>query len=265
MIRNKFSFYGSYLAAIDTLPDKEQLILYKAITHYAFYGEEPQLTGVAKTCFLLIKPNIDSEAHRSAINTQNGRLGGRPESSNSKTEAKTDGFLDKKPIGFETKNPSVSESKSAGLEDAKATVSKEREKDKEKEIEKDILERDTVSVFAPVDWQAVKKAWKEKFPSRGSSLPREINRPVNFSIKKLLIKVDESDFLSSCNNLDLCWCVKHYDDIMADKYKQFERASSERTKLETGVAIHQRKVDEAAFEKSITDSFDEQCRKMGIE
>ena len=78
-MRNKFSFYASYLEAIDTLPDDQQLQLYKAIAHYALQGEEPtNLTGIAKACFPLIKPNIDSDNRRYDANTRNGSMGGRP-------------------------------------------------------------------------------------------------------------------------------------------------------------------------------------------
>ena len=41
--RNSFSFFVSYIEAIEELPEKEQLAVLKAIIKYALYDEEPQV------------------------------------------------------------------------------------------------------------------------------------------------------------------------------------------------------------------------------
>ena len=106
-MRNKFSFYASYLEAIDTLPDDQQLQLYKAIAHYALQGEEPSnLTGFAKACFPLIKPNIDSDSRRYDANVRNGSMGGRP----NETKTENNPTITQPDPKLETqKNPSITQ------------------------------------------------------------------------------------------------------------------------------------------------------------
>jgi len=57
--KDSLIFYRSFFEAINDLPDKNQLIIYKAISDYALNFEEPQLTGLSKAIFTLIKPYLD--------------------------------------------------------------------------------------------------------------------------------------------------------------------------------------------------------------
>lgn len=45
--------------------------------------------------------------------------------------------------------------------------------------------------------------------------------PENINLDLLAKKIKESTFLMSANNLDLTWCIKHYQDIISDRYKNF--------------------------------------------
>lgn len=77
--RNSFSFFVSYIEAIEELPEKEQLAVLKAIIKYALYDEEPNgFKGIKQAVFLLVKPTLDKSKQKSA----NGKQGG------SKTKAK---------------------------------------------------------------------------------------------------------------------------------------------------------------------------------
>lgn len=58
--------FESYLDAIEDLPDEEQLALYRAISRYSIKDEEPELTGIAKTIFTVIRPTIDANKDKSA-------------------------------------------------------------------------------------------------------------------------------------------------------------------------------------------------------
>lgn len=71
-------FYGSFHEAVKELPDSEQGKVYKAIIDYAFEQKMPNLSGVAKAIFVLIKPSLDT----SIKNFENGRKGGRPQRNN---------------------------------------------------------------------------------------------------------------------------------------------------------------------------------------
>lgn len=69
---------ASYFDAIDQLDDAEQLALYRAVCKYGIDGVEPELTGVPKIVFGLIKPTIDSSINRYNTCVENGKKGGRP-------------------------------------------------------------------------------------------------------------------------------------------------------------------------------------------
>ncbi len=71
-------FYGSYHEAVKELPDEEQGAVYKAILDYAFQQKLPDLSGVAKAIFVLVKPSIDTAIK----NCENGKQGGRPPKNN---------------------------------------------------------------------------------------------------------------------------------------------------------------------------------------
>ena len=73
-MKESFIFYRSFYEAIEDLPEKEQLKLYKAIIKYGLEDEESELTGVSKTIFKLIKPQVKANNAR----YENGKKGGRP-------------------------------------------------------------------------------------------------------------------------------------------------------------------------------------------
>ena len=86
MMRDSFIFYDSFYAAICELPDDIQLQVYTAVMRFALKGEEPDLTGVAKAVFLLIKPQIAANNRR----FENGCKGGAPKGNqNARKQPKT--------------------------------------------------------------------------------------------------------------------------------------------------------------------------------
>ena len=54
-----FAFFRSYYEAAQELPDEQRLALYDAILRYAFDNQVPELNGLVKTCFTLIKLSLD--------------------------------------------------------------------------------------------------------------------------------------------------------------------------------------------------------------
>ncbi len=56
MERNSFTFYLSFEKAIEHLTDADQLLLYRAISRFSLFGEEPKLEGFAAMGWELIKP-----------------------------------------------------------------------------------------------------------------------------------------------------------------------------------------------------------------
>ena len=60
-MRDSFIFYRSFQKAIDACSQDDQLLIYKAIANYALDRVEPDLSGVAQVCWVLIKPQLDNE------------------------------------------------------------------------------------------------------------------------------------------------------------------------------------------------------------
>lgn len=88
--RESFVFYKSFYEALQDLKDKDRLKVYDAICEMALNDNESKLTGIAKTIFTLIKPQVLANSRR----YENGKKGGRP-------KKETTGFENKKTIGYE--------------------------------------------------------------------------------------------------------------------------------------------------------------------
>ena len=102
--RDTFIFYRSFLEGVEAFDDNEQLNLYRAITHYALNGIDPNLTGVAKAMFNVMKPQIDANTKKYL----NGKNGGAPEGNNNNPNGrkgnKTDARTDQKPTKNQPRN-----------------------------------------------------------------------------------------------------------------------------------------------------------------
>ena len=100
--RDSFIFYGSFYEAISCLDDATRLQCYDAVASYAITGIDPELNGVAKAIFALIKPQIDANNKRynnGCKGAEYGKKGGRPVTKN------PIGDNDENPIGDTSKNP----------------------------------------------------------------------------------------------------------------------------------------------------------------
>jgi hypothetical protein len=83
-MRDSIVFYRSFYEAIKEIPLEEQGVVYNAIYGYALDGIEPELNGIAKAIFLLVKPQIDANNTR----YENGKKGGKSKVNQNVTEAK---------------------------------------------------------------------------------------------------------------------------------------------------------------------------------
>lgn len=102
-MRDGIVFYKSFFESISELPEENALNIYNAIFKYAFFDEEPELSGIEKAIFTIIKPQIDANNKK----YENGKKGGRPPKkamdkeieNNRLSEEKTTGFKNEKPKG----------------------------------------------------------------------------------------------------------------------------------------------------------------------
>jgi hypothetical protein len=63
-MRDSFIIYRSFYEAICDLDSESQAQVFKAICEYSLNFEEIELTGIAKTIFKLIKPQLDANNKR---------------------------------------------------------------------------------------------------------------------------------------------------------------------------------------------------------
>ena len=87
--RNGFTFYRSYFEAAQELSDKQRLALYDALMQYALNDTEPELSGIPKAMFILIKPTMDTSKAKSAAGTKGGKQAEiKTEANDKQTESK---------------------------------------------------------------------------------------------------------------------------------------------------------------------------------
>jgi hypothetical protein len=77
-MRDSFVFYKSFYEAIAEVPTEYRLEIYEAICKYSLFGEIPEMQGISKAMFTLMKPNIDATAKKYRASVENGKKGGRP-------------------------------------------------------------------------------------------------------------------------------------------------------------------------------------------
>jgi hypothetical protein len=82
-MRDSCIFYRSFYESINELPDTNKLEIYNAIFSYSLNFIEPELTGLSKSIFTLIKPQLDANIKR--FNNGNAP---KYKQNKSKTEAK---------------------------------------------------------------------------------------------------------------------------------------------------------------------------------
>lgn len=98
-MNNSFVAYKSFIDAIRTLPEEEQLKCHNMIYDYALCGIEPtEEDGIVYTLFLAFRPQIDANSQRRT----NGAKGGRPKNEEPKEEKPS--VIEEETIGFEDEN-----------------------------------------------------------------------------------------------------------------------------------------------------------------
>lgn len=93
MERKQFTWYRSYYDALKELPAEEFRDIVLAVCAYALDGEEPELSGVARSIFTLIRPTLEvgrsraenrSRAEQTSLSAEQN--GSRPEQTKNKAE-----------------------------------------------------------------------------------------------------------------------------------------------------------------------------------
>ena len=150
--RDSFIFYGSFYEAISCLDDATRLQCYDAVASYAITGIDPELNGVAKAIFALIKPQIDANNKRynnGCKGAEYGKKGGRPVTKNpiGDNDENPIGVNDENPIGVNDENPNETpnekENENVNVNENENEKEKENESPSETKREKQAKEKRT--------------------------------------------------------------------------------------------------------------------------
>lgn len=126
MERKQFTWYRSYYDALKEIPAEEFRAIVLAVCAYALDGEEPELSGVARAIFTLIRPTL--EVGRSKAENRS-----RAEQTSLSAEQ-----TDNKPEQTENKRKQTdNKRKQTDNKPEQTRKEKEKEKEREKESEND--------------------------------------------------------------------------------------------------------------------------------
>lgn len=118
-MKDSFVFYRSFYEAINDLPDKEQIKVYKAICELSLNFKEVELKGLGSTIFKLIKPQIEANNKR----YENGKKGGAPKNNQNALKNQPKNNLDST-----KKQPNENVNENENVNDNENVINKELEK-----------------------------------------------------------------------------------------------------------------------------------------
>jgi hypothetical protein len=72
---HRFTFFRSYYESLQELSPEDFKAVVCAVCAYAFDGIEPELDGIRKSVFVLIKPNVEKSIEISAKRSESGTKG----------------------------------------------------------------------------------------------------------------------------------------------------------------------------------------------
>ena len=122
MERKQFTWYRSYYDALQELPAEEFRDIVLAVCAYALDGEEPELSGVARAIFTLIRPTLEVGRSKAENRSRAEQMPGCAEQTGNKPE--------------QTKNkPEQTQNKRKQTDNKPEQTRKEKEKEKEREKE----------------------------------------------------------------------------------------------------------------------------------
>lgn len=122
MERKQFTWYRSYYDALKELPAEEFRDIVLAVCAYALDGEEPELSGVARAIFTLIRPTLEVGRSKAENRSRTEQTSISAEQTGNKPE--------------QTKNkPEQTQNKRKQTDNKPEQTRKEKEKEKEREKE----------------------------------------------------------------------------------------------------------------------------------
>lgn len=126
MERKQFTWYRSYYDALKELPAEEFQDIVLAVCAYALDGEEPELSGVARAIFTLIRPTLEV-----------GRSKAENRSRSEQTSLSAEQTVNKPEQTKNKQEQTQNKRKQTGNKPEQTSKEKEKEREREKESEND--------------------------------------------------------------------------------------------------------------------------------
>lgn len=101
-MRDSVVFYKSFYECVKEMPPEKALMMYDAIFQFVFFDKEPELQGLERGIFQMIRAQIvanNKKYESGKKGAEYGKLGGRPK------KEKTNGDIEKTPKGILGKTP----------------------------------------------------------------------------------------------------------------------------------------------------------------
>jgi hypothetical protein len=217
-MRKSFIFYSSFYEAIKDVPKKHQLELYNAIMEYVIEDKTPKLSGISKTLWTLIEPNLEANNKK----YESGSRGGRP-------KTKTSGFDKKITSGFENKKPNEDEDEDEDINTTYLVQSTKAEPKKKDKPFGDIFVNKTLQCFElvygfpPLDKKPRQYAHTlvkriEKFYRDELKIPLADDAAKLDKIEKYFSWVSNEDSLQNVKNMEVI--TRNYTMFKAKILKQ---------------------------------------------
>ena len=107
---DSFIFYRSFYEAINEFPEENQLEIYRAISEFSLDQKEPIFSGISKTIWILIRPQLEAN-NKKFINGIKPKKPSKPEANNKQDGSKTEGNVNVNVNENENKNVNVNVNK----------------------------------------------------------------------------------------------------------------------------------------------------------
>lgn len=204
IIRDSFVIFKNWVDAINSLPNKYQLECYKALVEYGMSGEMPEhISPTAKALLISFSVGMENNVRRYVASVENGKKGGRPPKNKPNENLEKPKITQQYPNETNTNQHEPTHNLNDN-DNVNVNVNKER-----KEINKE-------KIFLSLE------KFKKVFPKKSVTSVEDVNLE-GIDIDLLIEKINQSDFLKKCNNIDFSWCLKNYSLIIQDKYKDFAK------------------------------------------
>lgn len=152
--RESYVFYRSFYEAISDIDNPlDRLALHEAIAAYSLDGVIPELTGLPRTLWRLMEPNLAANNKR----YKDGNKGGRPK----KKPKETTGSEEKKPLVILDNNHSSETQETTGFEKNKPNKDKDKDVDKDKDKEEKKTKAKKIQTLKPDYENDFFVFWKE--------------------------------------------------------------------------------------------------------